>query len=241
MIKVEQIRKNIEKAAEKISVAALAAGRDPGDVSIVVVTKGQPAEMITAVHAAGAKIIGENYPNESVGKIEDLEGLPEIQWHMIGHLQTRKARLVASNFDMFHALDSLRLAQKLDRALGEVGRKMPVLLQFNVSGEDSKGGWPAWLQSQWREVLPEVENILELANLEVKGLMTMPPLDTDIEQVRPYFSHLRALRNYLADCFPGISFADLSMGTSADYGVAVEEGATFVRLGTTLIGPRPQP
>ena len=195
--------------------------------------------MIVAVHAAGARIIGENYPNESVGKIETLENLSEIQWHMIGHLQTRKARIVASHFDMFHALDSLRLAQKLDRAMQEAGKKMPVLLQFNVSGEDSKGGWAAWLQNQWQQALPEIEQILALSNLDVKGLMTMPPLDSDIEQVRPYFSRLRTLREYLANSFPGIPFSDLSMGTSGDYNVAVEEGATYVRLGTAITGPRP--
>lgn len=236
---VEQIRKNIQNASENIRIAAYAVGRDPGDVAMVVVTKGQPVEMIAAVHAAGARIIGENYPNESVGKIETLENLSEIQWHMIGHLQTRKARIVASHFDMFHALDSLRLAQKLDRAMQEAGKKMPVLLQFNVSGEDSKGGWAAWLQNQWQQALPEIEQILALSNLDVKGLMTMPPLDSDIEQVRPYFSRLRTLREYLANSFPGIPFSDLSMGTSGDYNVAVEEGATYVRLGTAITGPRP--
>ena len=236
---VEQIRKNIQNALENIRIAAYAVGRDPGDVAMVVVTKGQPVEMIVAVHAAGARIIGENYPNESVGKIETLENLSEIQWHMIGHLQTRKARIVASHFDMFHALDSLRLAQKLDRAMQEAGKKMPVLLQFNVSGEDSKGGWAAWLQNQWQQALPEIEQILALSNLDVKGLMTMPPLDSDIEQVRPYFSRLRTLREYLANSFPGIPFSDLSMGTSGDYNVAVEEGATYVRLGTAITGPRP--
>ena len=149
------------------------------------------------------------------------------------------SRLVASHFDMFHALDSLRLAQKLDRALGEVGKKLPVLLQFNVSGEDTKGGWAAWMQAQWQGLLPEVEQILELPNLAIKGLMTMPPLNSDIEQVRPYFRRLRTLRDFLADRFPGVVFGDLSMGTSSDYGVAVEEGANFVRLGTVIIGPRP--
>ena len=239
MTQVEQIRKNIQTAKENILSAALAAGRNAEDVSIVVVTKGQPAEVITAAYAAGAQIIGENYPNETVGKIESLGSLPEIEWHMIGHLQTRKARLVAFHFDMFHALDSLRLAHKLNLALGEAEKILPVLLQFNVSGEDSKGGWPAWLQPHWHELLPEIEQILELPNLSVRGLMTMPPLDSDIEQIRPYFRRLRTLRDYLADRFPGVTFGDLSMGTSSDYRVAVEEGATFVRLGTSIIGPRP--
>lgn len=239
MIQVERIRENIEKASENIHKAALAAGRNPGEISMVVVTKGQPAEVIRAAHAAGAQIIGENYPNETVEKIESLGKLAGIEWHMIGHLQTRKARLVASHFDMFHALDSLRLAEKLDRAVGEAGKKLPVLLQFNVSGEDSKGGWAAWQESQWQGLVPEVEQILELSNLVVKGLMTMPPLDSDIELIRPYFRRLRTLRDFLADCFPGVTYRDLSMGTSSDYRVAVEEGATYVRLGTAVIGPRP--
>jgi pyridoxal phosphate enzyme (YggS family) len=163
---------------------------------------------------------------------------PNVEWHMIGHCQSRKAGLVAARFDMMHSLDSLKLAGKLSRALQEHQRTLPVLLEMNVSGEENKGGWEAWDEEQWERLIPEIEQILMLETLKIKGLMTMPPLFENPEAVRPYFIRLRRLRDWLAGKLPQISWEELSMGTSADFCVGIEEGATYVRIGTAILGSR---
>jgi hypothetical protein len=157
---------------------------------------------------------------------------------MIGHVQSRKARLVADHFALLHSLDSLKLAQRLDRFAGEAGRVLPVLLEFNVGGEESKSGWNASNESQWESFVPEINSLLDLPHLRVHGLMTMPPLGTDPEDSRRFFLSLRLLRDHLATQFPRADWRELSMGTSADYTVAVEEGATLVRVGTAIVGAR---
>jgi hypothetical protein len=158
---------------------------------------------------------------------------------MIGHVQSRKARLVIEHFDLFQSLDSLKLAKRLNRMAAEAERTLPVMLEFNVGGEESKFGWPAGKEKDWPVLYPTIEAILGLENLEVRGLMTMPPLETDPEDARIYFQTLRLLRDHLAARFPQADWRELSMGTSADYEVAVQEGATFVRIGTAIVGPRP--
>jgi PLP dependent protein len=157
---------------------------------------------------------------------------------MIGHVQSRKARLVADHFALLHSLDSLKLAQRLDRFAAERDRVLPVLLEFNVGGEESKAGWDASHESQWNLFLPEIATLLDLPHLRVHGLMTMPPLETDPEDSRRFFQRLRQLRERLAAQFPQADWRELSMGTSADYHVAVEEGATLVRVGTAIVGAR---
>jgi pyridoxal phosphate enzyme (YggS family) len=158
---------------------------------------------------------------------------------MIGHVQSRKARLVAEHFALLHSLDSLKLAQRLDRFAAEHNRVLPVLLEFNVGGEQSKSGWNASDDSAWDLLPSEIKPVLDLTNLRVRGLMTMPPLETDPENSRRYFQSLRRLRDHLAAAFPQAAWHELSMGTSADYVVAVEEGATLVRVGTAIVGTRP--
>ncbi len=222
-----------------ISAAAGKSGRDAGAVRLVVVTKLQPVETIRAAIEAGATILGENYPEEAAGKIEQIGPQSGVEWHMIGHVQSRKAQIVAQRFDLIHSLDSLRLAQRLDRAAGEARRKLPALLEFNVSGEKSKHGWDAADESGWGGLLDDVNLIAGLGNLQVRGMMTMPPLSTDPEEARGYFQKLRRLRDFLAKRAPRVTWDELSMGTSADFTVAVEEGATLVRVGQAILGPRP--
>jgi hypothetical protein len=145
---------------------------------------------------------------------------------------------VAEHFELLHSLDSLKLARRLDRFSAEQNRILPVLLEFNVGGEDTKSGWDASDESRWSKFLPDIESILDLTNLRVRGLMTMPPLGTDPEESRRFFQRLRLLRDHLASLQPDVDWSELSMGTSADYIVAVEEGATFVRVGTAIVGER---
>ena len=237
---VSTIRENYEAAQAKIAEAAQKVGREPAEIKLLVVTKRQPLNAVQAAIEAGIRFVGENYPEEAVSKQQSLDDESTVEWHMIGHVQSRKARLVAEHFALLHSLDSLKLARRLDRFCGEVGRRLPVLLQFNVGGEDSKYGWQAADESTWKKFLPDVAGILALENLDVRGLMTMPPYFDDAELARPYFVRLRRLRDFLAVRHPDHKWDQLSMGTSGDFHIAVEEGATIVRLGQVVLGPRPQ-
>jgi len=232
------IRGRHERVLERIASAAQKCGRDPQSVRLVVVTKAQPLTVVEAAIAAGIRVLGENYAEEAREKMIAL-GKPEVEWHIIGHVQSRKANLVAECFAMLHSLDSVKLAARLDRFLVEAGRTLPALLEFNVGGEESKYGWPAWDETHWPGLVPEVAQILRFPRLNVRGLMAMPPYFEDAEQSRPYFQRLRRLRDFLAARFPQTDWQELSMGTSVDYEVAVEEGATFVRVGQAVLGPRP--
>jgi len=235
---VDSIRERYLMMLDSIASAAKKAGRAPESVSLVVVTKSQPVEIVRAAIEAGAKILGENYAEEGVTKLQSLREFSAVEWHMIGHVQSRKAQLVAANFNLMHSLDSLKLAKRLDRFSAEAGRQLPVLLEFNVGGEDSKGGWSAWDEARWSELLGDVSEVLALPNLKVRGLMTMPPLGSTAEFSRPFFQRLRRLQGFLVSQFSQADFSELSMGTSSDFETAVEEGATFVRVGTAIVGAR---
>jgi len=235
---VASIRENYNLTLDQIAEAARKSGRSSADIRLVVVTKSQPLDVVQAAIEAGVRILGENYPEEGVTKIQSLPHESGVEWHMIGHVQSRKAKLVADHFELLHSLDSLKLARRLDRFAAESGRDLPVLLEFNVGGEESKSGWDASDDSRWDIFLPDVQSILDLPNLKVNGLMTMPPLETDPEHSRRFFQHLRLLRDHLISVFPQVDWRELSMGTSADYPVAVEEGATLVRVGTAIVGAR---
>jgi pyridoxal phosphate enzyme (YggS family) len=235
---VASIRENYLFTLDQIAASARKSGRPPEDIRLVVVTKSQPLEVVQAAIAAGVRILGENYPEEGVTKIQSLQYQSGVEWHMIGHVQSRKAKLVAEHFELLHSLDSLKLAQRLDRFSAESGRILPVLLELNVGGEESKSGWDASDDSRWEDLLPDIQTILDLPNLRVHGLMTMPPLETDPEDSRRFFQRLRLLRDHLASAYPQAGWHELSMGTSADYTVAVEEGATLVRVGTAIVGAR---
>jgi PLP dependent protein len=205
----------------------------------VVVTKTHPVEIVRAALEAGIRDFGENYAEEALEKIQALGAVDGLRWHMIGHVQSRKADLVAKNFDYMHSLDSLKLAARLERFAAEAGRKLPVLLECNVGGEASKFGYAASTPAQWEALRAEAEQILQFSHLEIRGLMTMPPLYTGGELTRPYFDRLRGLRDFLAQHLPQAQWQALSMGTSADFAVAVEAGATLVRVGTAILGARP--
>jgi pyridoxal phosphate enzyme (YggS family) len=238
---IPAIRQNFEKIQEKVAKAAQLAGRNPEAVRLVVVTKSQPVENVEEAIRAGARVLGENYPEETLDKIHKLASSNySFEWHMIGHLQSRKLKIVGDHFNMLHSLDRVDLAAKLDAYLGSIGKKLPVLLEFNVSGEESKGGWDASNEDSWSLLLPDVEQICRYSNLVVNGLMTMPPYLDPPERVRPFFVRLRKFQAYLSREIPNVQFDELSMGTSLDFMVAIEEGATMVRIGTAIFGPRPQ-
>jgi PLP dependent protein len=236
---VKEIQRNYLKTTDRIANAARTVGRSPESIKLVVVTKAQPLEVVQAAYQAGARIFGENYPNESVSKILGLAPQSGVEWHMIGHVQSRKAQLVIEHFDLLHSLDSTRLAERLNRMAAQAGRVLPVLLELNVGGEASKFGWPAADKVQQQALFPEIEGILSLSNLKINGLMTMPPLETNPEQARLHFQQLRQLRDRLAHRYSGVDWRELSMGTSMDFEVAVQEGASLVRVGTAILGSRP--
>ncbi len=233
-----QIRGRYQNVVMRIAEAAGRVGRDPGTVRLVVVTKGQPLEKIRAVIEAGARILGENYAEQAIPKIIALSKYSDLSWHMIGHIQSRKARLVAEHFAWVHSVDRLKLARRLDRHAAELGRRLPVLLEYNVSGESTKFGWPASDPANWASLASDVSAILGLEHLEVRGLMTIGPYVEDPESIRPIFRKLRELRDFLVEKFPAAQWDELSMGMSSDFVVAVEEGATLVRVGQAILGPR---
>jgi hypothetical protein len=236
MVSTVQYRYQIVR--EKIASAARRSGRDPNQVRLVVVTKGQPVEKVLSVVEAGARLLGENYAEEAVEKIRAVAGRASLEWHMIGHIQSRKASLVCEYFSFIHSLDSIKLATRLDRFAGEFKRQIPVLLECNVSGEESKFGFPVWYEDRWDDFIQEVKPILALPNLEVRGLMTMAPYSSEPRVARPFFSRLRRLRDTLQQRCPQVDWRELSMGMSADFEVAVQEGASMIRVGEAILGPR---
>lgn len=238
-LQINTIAANYERVLERIATAASQAGRPPEQVRLVVVTKGHPLEVVQAAISAGARDLGENYVEEALSKMDALPGPPTICWHMIGHVQSRKAAAVSERFDWVHSLDSLKLAARLDRFAAEYGRRLPVLLECNVSGEESKFGWKAYPESSWGELVESIGPLLELQNLEVRGLMTMAPFSPHPETSRPCFRRLRRLQSRLAQAYPSTCWEELSMGMSGDFEVAIQEGATMVRIGTAILGERP--
>jgi hypothetical protein len=244
MLSDEQIAANIVALRQRIARAALAAGRDPAEVRLVGVTKTQPPEAVRVALAAGLSQLGENRVQEAEAKLHALEAeRSRLTWHLIGHLQRNKARLAARLFDVVHSVDSPRLAEALDRAVGEQrpARPLTILLQVNLSGEVSKQGFdlpggprspalPAFLDS--------VAQIVALPNLRLAGLMTIAPIVADQEQARPVFRDLRLLREELMDRFPQLHLTQLSMGMSDDLEAAIAEGATLVRIGRAIFGSR---
>lgn len=235
---MESLAQRYHAVQEQIEQAARKAGRPMEEITLVVVTKGHGLKEIADIHDLGAGDIGENRVGEALEKQALLGELTGLSWHMIGHVQSRKASDVAGRFALVHSVDSVKLAERLDRSAGEVEVLQPVLLQFNVSGEASKSGFEASRDEEWEDLLPEIESITALAHLQVRGLMTMAPYSPDPETARPTFSRLRRLREYLGGKFPQTDWSELSMGMSGDFIPAIEEGATLLRIGTAIMGPR---
>jgi pyridoxal phosphate enzyme (YggS family) len=235
---VERIKINLDSVKKRIAESAAKVGRDPAEIKLVAVTKLMPKEVILAGVEAGICCFGENYPEQAAEKIASMDMDEEIEWHMIGHIQSRKADTVCKFFDMVHSLDRMKIARYLDRYANEQNRIMPVLLEVNLSGEESKYGWDASSESSWRNLLGDFQKILGYKNIQVRGLMTMPPFYEDPEKTRPIYRELRRLKKFLQERIPEANWDELSIGTSFDFPVAVEEGATIVRIGTEIFGPR---
>jgi pyridoxal phosphate enzyme (YggS family) len=216
-----------------IADSATSANRLPEDVTLVAVTKMVPVELIREAIAAGHRTFGENRVQEAVPKIDELSANGHgVRWHLVGHLQTNKVRLAAERFSVVESVDSVRLATRLDARAGSLGRRLPVLLEVNVAGERSKWGFCP------QEVGLAVREIGRLPHLEMRGLMTVAPLLPYAEDVRWVFRALRELRDGLQAQTPSLHLPELSMGMSHDFQVAVEEGATIVRIGRALFGER---
>ena len=221
---VEKIRKRVERAARHV-------GRNPEGVTIVAVTKTVDVERIQEAVSAGISVLGENRVQDAREKIQRIG--KTVQWHMIGHLQTNKAREAAALFGMVHSVDSLRVAQALNVEAGKQGKKLPVLVQVNISEEVSKSG----VKSE--ETLDLIQSMAGMENLAVQGLMTMPPYAEDPEKSRWVFRRLREMRDRINQTgIPGVRMTHLSMGMSHDFETAVEEGATLIRIGTAIFGER---
>jgi len=229
------IAENIAEVRQRIAAAAHRAGRDPEKIVLMAVSKTFPPERIREAHNAGLRIFGENRVQEFSGKAAALRDLHEAEWHMIGHLQSNKAAAAAEAFAAIDSLDSLKLAEKLNASAARLGKKLGVLIEINVGGETAKSG----LSPDSDEVEELLSAAPRLERLEFRGLMTVPPFAEDAREVRPYFRKLRALRDQLAaQHFPAVFMDVLSMGMSHDFEVAIEEGATEVRVGTALFGAR---
>ncbi len=237
MLNISTIQKNIETIRKNIEIASERSGRKAADVTLMAVTKTKPAEVVSSLIEAGVHCFGENYPDETVGKIDAFRADPEAKLAMIGHLQSRKAKIVAELFDGFHSLDRPEIAEKMETLCAERNRVLPVLIECNVGNEDSKSGWHFSDDTIPDGFLADFENIMKLPHLDVRGLMILPPYTDEAEVNRRYFVRTRHIADYLnKHC--GSTLTELSMGTSSDYPVAVEEGATIIRIGTALVGPR---
>ena len=224
-----EIRERLTIVQARVGAAAYKAGRDASSIRLVLASKTQPSEAIRAAANAGARDFGENYVQEAIAKRAELSDLTDIRWHLIGHLQTNKVKVAASAFALIHSVDSVRLAEALTRA--QPSPRVHALIEVNLGGEASKTG-----------VAPDgVAAILDAARdkLEIDGLMTIPPPASTAEAARPYFAQLRELRDRLATQ-SGYALSELSMGMTDDFEVAVEEGATIVRIGRAVFGERPK-
>ena len=229
----EQLAARLTAVRERIAAAANASGREPDEVRLIAISKTHPASVIRTLIELGAGDLGENRVQEAEEKIAEI-GRDRARWHLVGHLQANKARRAVNLFEVIHSLDSLDLAQRLDRLCAEEGReKLPVLIQVDLGHEETKSGIDE------SELSDLVEDLKSLTHLELIGLMTLPPFFDDTEQSRPFFRRLRELRDELGSrgAF-GDRKGELSMGMTHDFEVAIQEGATMVRIGTAIFGER---
>ncbi len=220
---------NLQAIQQRICAACERAGRDPRSVTLIAVSKTHPPETIRAAADCGQILFGENKVQEAKAKIPQCPG--RLRWHFIGHLQSNKCRDAVELFEMIQSVDSLALAQEINRRAEAAARTLPVLLEVNVAGEASKFGYEP------EKLLAELKELNALPRLEIQGMMTVPPWAAEPEKVRPHFRRLRELKAECEQIFSA-PLAHLSMGMSGDYETAIEEGATMVRIGTALFGPR---
>ncbi len=220
---------NLQSIRERIAAAARRAGRSPESVTLMAVTKGQPPELVAEAAALGQTLFGENKVQEAKAKIPLCAG--RLRWQMIGHLQSNKCREAVELFEMIQSVDSLRLAEEINKRADQAAKRMPVLLEINIASEASKFGYKP------EQMLAELPQLNALPRLEIQGLMAVPPWTPEPEKVRPAFRQLRELKQRCEEIL-GAPLPTLSMGMSGDFEVAIEEGATVVRVGTALFGPR---
>jgi hypothetical protein len=226
------LREQLRQVKNRIDTAAGGCGRDPETIRLVAVSKTVAAEQVKEAIEAGVTILGENYVQEAREKIQRLSSYP-VSWHYIGHLQTNKAKYAVKLFDLIHSVDSLKLAQELDKQAKKNDKIQSILIQVNVAEEISKSGVSV------EHAIKLIKHIGLLPNLAIKGLMTMPPYFNAPEKVRPYFNALRKLRDQMrSESIPHVSMDELSMGMTGDFEAAIQEGATLVRIGTAIFGER---
>jgi pyridoxal phosphate enzyme (YggS family) len=229
---MNSITDNFLRVKERMAEAAIRCGRAPHSVKLVGVTKNVDVRRIEEAVSAGLEILGENYVQEARKKIEQVT--EEVSWHFIGRLQTNKAKYAVKLFDLIQTVDSIKLADELNRRAQRLGRVIPIIIQVNLAGEASKGG------VQPLECISLIRRISELSYLQIDGLMTMPPFFNQPERARPYFRQLREMSLEIAKAqLSGVEIKELSMGMSGDFEVAIEEGATLIRVGTAIFGERP--
>ena len=230
------LAEDILRAQERIATAAIRSGRKPETITLVAVTKTVPPERLREAYDAGLRVFGENRIQEFAGKIDALHDLSDAEWHMIGHLQTNKATKAVELFRHIDSVDSVRLAHKLNDAATEVRKRVSVLIEINIGGENAKSG----VAPDSAELQELLNSASELTALEFHGLMTVPPYNEDPERSRPHFRKMRELFDQLASRnIPAVRMEVLSMGMSHDFEVAIEEGSTCVRIGTAIFGERP--
>lgn len=227
----KELTDNIAEVNDAVAEAAARAGRKPGAVQVLAVSKLHPASDIEILYRAGHRSFGESYVQEALAKQDELAGL-DVDWHFIGGLQSKKAKYVAGKFSSVHSVDSAKLAGLLNKKAAALDIVQNILIQVNTAGEDQKSGVS-------EEQLPAlIEEIMGLENIRLTGLMALPPFFGDPEGARPYFARLRMLSEGMEKLF-GIKLPELSMGMTGDYRVAIEEGSTMVRVGTKIFGRRP--
>jgi hypothetical protein len=225
------IKRNVQKIKEVIKKTAEKSGRKEEDIILLAASKTQPTEKIIQAYEAGIRYFGENKVQEGIKKIEELSNLKDIHWHMIGHLQTNKVKYAVKYYEMIHSVDRKPLVDEIEKRAGKIGKVQDVLIEVNVGKEESKHGvYPEDLNGLF-------EYILDKKNMKVLGLMCIPPYFEDKEKVRPYFRKLRTLKEELEREFD-VFLPHLSMGMSHDFDIAIEEGATIVRVGSAIFGER---
>ena len=225
------LKKRLENVEERIHQAALKCSRDPESIHLVAVTKTITVDSVRDAIEAGVTILGENYVQEARNKFNVLGRYP-VSWHFIGHLQSNKAKYAVRLFDLIHSVDTLKLAGELNKQAKKVNKVQDILIQINIGKEPSKFG------SDIENAANLIEHIVLFKNLSVKGFMAMPPFYNNPEKARPYFIALRNLRDQIQKAFPDVGLNELSMGMTGDFEVAIEEGATLVRIGTAVFGER---
>ena len=229
---MNHIRQNLERVQGQIADAAARAGRNVDEITLIAVSKTFPTEAIRAAYDAGIRHFGENRVEEAAEKIPAINA-HGVTWHLVGHLQSRKAKDAAALFDFIHSIDSVSLAKKLDDRAATIGKRIPVLLEVNIAGEESKFGF-----APRGDFFDAVREILTCTNLETQGLMTVAPIGATPDDARPYFRALRELRDELRKQFSNRAWPHLSMGMTDDFSTAIAEGATMIRIGRAIFGER---